>query len=481
MSRIILPRDFEGVLQDWFVDLPRKPLVVRGARQVGKSTTIRSWAASQGLSLVEVNLDRHGAALRPVFESKDVEYILQDISIRMKKDFADLEKTVLFLDEIQSCPAAFPALRYFFEEKPNLAVVCAGSLLEFALADHNFSMPVGRVEYRYLVPFTFKEFLQAMNERDLLNAIYSCLSHADLPMVPSAHQRLLVRLSEYIFLGGMPEPISLFAQGMSLRKARGAHFSILDTYRDDFLKYASRAQVARLQEIFSAFPLIVCKKFKYSEVSREIKSRDIKSALTLIVQAGLLIPVHHTGAHGIPLIASQNADISKLLCLDTGLFNAQFFGENEAIKSGEGMFSLWESGNLFERSWLRQVCEQLIGQSLVARGTGRTRTLPNYWLREGKSGNAEIDYLVAHGQSIVPVEVKAGSTGTLKSLHTFMGERDLPLAVRFNAALPSLQAVAVTATLSGSQQKRVRYHCLSLPIYMADWLDTALELESRLL
>ena len=469
-----LHRSMELSLNDWLFSKSRKPLVLRGARQVGKTTLVRKWAKQQGLFLLEVNLDRHGPALAKAFATKDVQHILEEIQLRLRTKMPEGKPAAVFLDEIQSCPEALPALRYFHEDLQNLPVICAGSLLEFALSEHEFSMPVGRIEYRFLTPLTFREFLGALKEDDLLEHCHRATHNKNFKISQAAHEHLLDRLGDYFYLGGMPECVATLVEGASLDQARKAQFEILGTYRDDFPKYAKKVQVERLHEILDAAPRMVTRKFKYTEINRDIRSREIKTALHLLTLAGLFNVIRHSNASALPLVASENTDVFKLLFIDVGLLNSYYFGAAEQTRRGRRFVGLWENGSDMEKNWLGQICEQFIGQSLVAKGSRETRSYPHYWLRENKTGSAELDFLKAYQGKIIPIEVKAGGSGTLKSLHTFMAERNFSTAIRFDALPPSLQNIEVRTPVKGGEITTARYKCLSLPIYLADWLEDAL-------
>jgi predicted AAA+ superfamily ATPase len=469
-----LHRSFETTLNNWFFSKFRKPLVLRGARQVGKTTIVRKWAKKQNLFLLEVNLDRHGPALAKAFATKDVQYILEEIQLRLRTRMPEGKPSAVFLDEIQSCPEALPALRYFHEDLRDLPVICAGSLLEFALSEHEYSMPVGRIEYRFLAPLTFREFLGALKEDDLLESCHRATHSKNFKISQAAHERLLDRLGDYFYLGGMPECVANHVEGASLDQARKAQFEILGTYRDDFPKYAKKVPVERLHEILDAAPRMVTRKFKFTEINREIRSREIKTALNLLTLAGIFNVIHHSNASALPLVASENTDVFKLLFVDVGLLNSYYFGASERARRGRRFVGLWQDGNDMEKNWLGQICEQFIGQSLVAQGSRETRSFPHYWLRENRTGSAELDFLKAYQGNIFPIEVKAGGSGALKSLHTFMAERNFATAVRFDALPPSLQNIEVRTPIKGGDIATAKYQCLSLPLYLADWLEDAL-------
>jgi uncharacterized protein len=253
----LLKRD-STFLNDWFLSKPRKPLVLRGARQVGKSTLVRQFAASKGLDLIEINLEKH-ATLDSVFKTLDIEKILLSIDAAIRKS-ANLSHSILFLDEIQATPHALASLRYFFEERPELPVIAAGSLLEFVLSDHAFSMPVGRIEYLWLYPFTFKEFLIARGKESLVESLEKFAPKMYWP--PPRHEELLEELRRYQLIGGMPEVVQAFINGAGENRVQRIQDNIVATYSDDFSKYASGAELRRLQHTYRRLPQFCGRKVK---------------------------------------------------------------------------------------------------------------------------------------------------------------------------------------------------------------------------
>ncbi|MFM8765325.1 MAG: ATP-binding protein, partial [Spartobacteria bacterium] len=258
----MIKRKVASVLENWLRKSHRKPLVLRGARQVGKSTLVREFAKAAGLELLEVNLERH-AALDSVFRSLDVVRLVREIEGLLGRRVVT-ENALLFLDEIQATPHALAALRYFYEEMPGLPVVAAGSLLEFTLADHEFSMPVGRVEYLHLGPVAFSEFLAAADS-GLVSYLEAAGRFEEIP--ETAHARLVERLREFLFIGGMPAAVREFLEGGSLVAVREVQRSIVETYQDDFAKYARREMLARLQSVFQRIPANIGRKIKYVNLS----------------------------------------------------------------------------------------------------------------------------------------------------------------------------------------------------------------------
>lgn len=442
-------------LQNWLQKSPRKPLVVRGARQVGKSTLIKLFAEQQELPLAAVNLERY-PDLSPAFASKDPRAILNTLEALPRTGTIN-EHSLLFLDEIQAVPEAIPALRYFYEDMPSQAVICAGSLLEHTLRDHTFSMPVGRVDYLHMGPMTFTEFLQALDEPRLLTTITEY--EPGQTINPVIHQRLLELLRHYFFVGGMPEAISVFADTGSLQQVSDVHSSIIQTYREDFPKYIGSRSLQRMQHVFNFAARSVGKKVKYSHFSRDDASATIKSDIELLCMARVLSKVVRSHCNGLPLQAEIDDRVYKLLFLDIGLMNA-ICGMNWRSLTELSETSLVNEGAL---------AEQFIGQHLLEMLSGSPNRDLTYWLREGRANNAELDYVIALNGQLLPIEVKAGASGSLKSLHQFMGEKKASLAVRFDLNPPGRQTIS-TRIKQGGQINDIEYELLSLPLYLVERL-----------
>lgn len=440
-----MKRRAEEKIKAWVESPHRKPLVLRGARQVGKTTLVREAAKAAGLILCEVNLERH-LEWRGVFATMDPAAICERLGAHLGRD-PRAEGSWLFLDEIQAIPEAIAALRYFHEDMPSLPVTAAGSLLEFALAKHHFSMPVGRIEYLHLGPMDFTEFLEAANpylaERLTMEAVRA---EGGFPL----HAEAMKWLRTYLLTGGMPEAAARWLETRSFAAASAVQEEILGTYVDDFAKYAGGRDLASLQGVFRRLPAQTGKKVKFVNFSREMKSREVKNALDLFIKARLVTPVWHTDANGVPLGAEENREIWKPLFLDVGLMN-------HACGLGPAEVEAMEDAVLVNEG---AVAEQFVGQQLLGRSGGRTAPELHYWLREGGMGNAEVDYVLPCGREVVPVEVKAGKSGTLRALRRMMDEKRLLRAVRFDANPRGLQKIPRT---DGTGDWELE----SLPLYAA--------------
>ncbi len=447
----MLNRSSDSFLKAWYRKKRRKPLVIRGARQVGKSTLVRRFARSNGLILNEINLEQH-LYLDKIFQTLDIDIIIKELDALVGRNILAHE-AVLFLDEIQATPHAIQALRYFFEIKPELPVISAGSLLEFALADHHFSIPVGRIEYYHLGPMTFSEFLAALDP----NLVSYCTEfQIDQPMPLSAHQKLTKRQREYLFVGGMPEAVQVFIETEALGEVTAVHRSIAETYQDDFSKYASKKDLMLMQRVFRQIPRIIGQKVKYSNISKEDKSREVKAVIDLLVKARVCHQVFHSHCSGVPLMADINENVYKLLFMDVGM---------AAYLSGLDWIALQE----LDRQALvneGKLAEQFVGQHLV---NPFEPPRLNYWLRKAKSANAEVDYVTASGSQVVPIEVKAGKSGTLKSLQQFVLNKHTDLCIRFDLNPPDIGRITHAARVSDGSVP-VSYTLLSLPLYIVEEL-----------
>lgn len=453
----MLYRIAERHLEAWINKSNRKPLVLRGARQVGKSTLVREFARKRKKTLIEINLERN-LFLDDIFKTLDVDAALREIEALSGIPVSAAE-TILFLDEIQSTPHGLQLLRYFFEEKRDLPVIAAGSLLEFTLAQYSFSMPVGRIEYMHLGPMTFKEFTMAV-EPPLAQYIENFSMSAPFPV--AAHEKLKKRQREYVLIGGMPEAVQVWCDSGSIGQVADVHGSIAETYQDDFSKYARSNQLALMQKIFRMIPRIVGNKVKYSNISREHPSKNIKDAIELLSKAKICHKVYHSHCTGLPLGADIKETVYKLLFMDIGMMNhicgndwtfLQSFPDHELVNEGA-------------------IAEQFIGQHFLS-APGPSPAL-NYWVRQAKTSNAEVDYVISQGPLIIPVEVKSGKSGTLKSLQQFVIRKHIPLAVRFDLNPFGTQDISHQINTSNGV-KSANCKLLSLPLYLVEALPRIID------
>lgn len=435
-------------LRRWKTRTSRKPIVIRGARQVGKSYLVRMFAGQEFSNLLEVNCERNPGIVS-LFESKTPRTIVSQLEARFDVPVTP-GKTLLFLDEIQAAPEVLAVLRYFHEEMPELHVVCAGSLLEFVLEEHSFSMPVGRIEYLHMGTMQFEEFLLAMKRERLRQ--WLCDYTLDVSVPGEIHRELLRLMRQYLVVGGLPAAVEVFAETASYRECEQVQQSIIATYRDDFSKYASKVKHRRVEKVFAGIPRLVGRKFMYSQIDRADRARDLSEALRLLCLARVAHPVRHTAANGLPLAAEGDDRHFKVLFLDVGLLCRSLGLSVAEIEQPKDVL-------LINRGAL---CEQFVGQHLAFSGRCYGEPALYYWMRRERNSNAEVDFVMPVGPDVVPVEVKAGKTGTLKSLHLFIREKNRAFALRFNSDAPS-PCRARTSLSTGAQRP---FFLLSLPFYL---------------
>ena len=442
-----MKRNAEQYLAQWKVSENRKPLILRGARQVGKTYLIRAFATGFD-NLVEINFERH-PGVAELFSSNDPLAIIRLLELHFTTQIAP-GKTLLFLDEIQARPQILATLRYFYEEMGDLHIVAAGSLLEFALEQPSFSMPVGRIEYFYLGPMRFEEYLTATGNDRLAHFLDGFTLDSQIPEV--IHQQLLTHLRTFMVTGGMPEAVKRFRDTGSWQECERAKNSILTTFQDDFNKYDRKIDRDILYDLFRKIPFQVGRKFKYVNINRHQRAAVIGKALGLFCQAKVASKIHHTSGNGIPFGAEINHRKFKTIFLDIGLM-ATSCGLNLLDFTRAEDVLLVNSGAM---------CEQFIGQHLLYNGEFYREPELFYWAREQKGSSAEVDYLIARGSTIIPVEVKAGSGSSLKSMHVFLKLKKQNFGLRFNSAIPSL----LETTTSLASLDDVSFRLLSLPLYL---------------
>lgn len=327
--------------------------------------------------------------------------------------------------------------------------------MEFALTEQRVSIPVGRIQYLHMGPMTFTEYLDALGENKLKESIESY--HYGIDLGPIVHKRLLELLRSYYFVGGMPGAVDIYAKSRRFSEVSRVHNSIIETYRDDFQKYARSRNLSRMQHVLNFVARNVGTKVKYSNVLKDVHSATIKQDIDLLSMSRVISKVIHTHASGLPLQADLDEKAYKLLFLDVGLMNAI---------CGLG----WSNLSKLDDTQLANegaIAEQFVGQHLLDLLADSPNRELTYWLREGRSANAEVDFVVAFDGRIVPIEVKAGGRGSLRSLHQFAGEKRVPLAVRFDSNPPSMQTVTASVP-RGDETSEVKYQLLSLPLYLVE-------------
>ncbi|MCE3237311.1 MAG: hypothetical protein K0R24_292 [Gammaproteobacteria bacterium] len=444
-------------LKDWINSPSRKPAVLRGARQVGKTWIVRELAKQTGKRLIELNFEKQ-RSLAIHFESNGPSMILLNLESALNQPIHPAD-SILFLDEIQAAPDLLAKLPWFYEDMPELAVMTAGSLLGFVLENHTFSMPVGRIQYFFIEPLGFEEFLLAKNETHLLSAIEKV--SVEKPLNASLHEKANQLFKEFVIVGGMPEAVSTWVKTHSLEAIAEVHNNLMNTYQDDFMKYAGRLSITHLEKVLHAIPRLLTKKFVYSHVDSTARHESIKQGLTLLLKARLCHNVQSANANGIPLGAEVNSKIFKIILIDVGLVSTML-----GLK-------LHQFSNMADILFINKgaLAEQVVGQLLRLLSPYYIEPTLHYWNRELASSSAEIDYLIQDNQRLVPIEVKAGAEGKLRSLHQFMSEKPWKLAIRFYAGTIQRDHIK-SKTTTGELND---YALISLPFYLVGQLNRLLK------
>ena len=412
-----LKRNIDADLLEWKNSENRKPLLLRGARQVGKSSAVRE-LSSRFDNFLEINFENKDyTGAKRIFERHSDPRIICDELSAIYETPIIAGKTLLFLDEIQSCIDAISSLRYFYEQMPELHVIAAGSLLEFALRKIP-SYAVGRVRSMYMYPFSFEEFLQAMDRKILLEKLNTATPQNPLP--EEIHNKLNELFLRFIVIGGMPEAVSKYASGGSLLDCQNTLDELTETLYNDFAKYKQRLPAIRLEEVFSAIIAQTGQKFMYSKASVSANQVQIKESVELLKMAGLAYSATHSSANGLPLAAETNSRYQKLMIFDTGIYQR---------------FLRLELTHLLFNEKIEQInkgalAEMFVGTELVKSQNNRLPAELYYWQREKEGSAAEIDYLIQKGQNIIPVEVKAGTKGAMQSMFLFLAEKQRQYGIR---------------------------------------------------
>ncbi len=415
-------RIIDRYLSEWATRPAHKPILLRGARQVGKSTAVRHLGESFRY-YVEINLEKQSNYIDLFKKDLDVTRIVPQMAAMSGTPIVPNE-TLLFIDEIQESQEAIMALRYFKEDMPNLHVIAAGSLLEFVL-DEIPTFGVGRIHSMYMFPMTFDEFLLANGEQLLLDARGQANIDAPLPM--PLHEKLIGLMRIFMLVGGMPESVVKWVQTHDFLQCQEVQDDIITGYEADFPKYKKKVDPQLLIATMKSAATQATRKFVYSRVPGEYKTAEVKKALDLLIKAGILIPVTHSSGNGLPLGDESDESIRKVLLLDTGLMLRLLnmtMGDTSAITA---QILTATAADLVNKG---PMAEMLAGLELLHYLTPNLHHDLYYWVRQAKNATAEIDYLLSRDMKVLPFEVKAGVQGGMKSLWDFMREKKLDQAVR---------------------------------------------------
>ena len=434
-------------LESWVKNPSRKPMVLRGVRQVGKTTLVRQFA-QRFKQYIYLNLELPDDRL-PFEQFSNIDTLIQTIFFLKNCLLEDKNETLVFIDEIQEVPQALGLLRYFYEQEPDLPVIAAGSMLE-SLFDKNVSFPVGRVEYRVVRPVSFPEFLDAMGETAALRQLQQ------VPLASFAYNKLMQLFHAYVLIGGMPEVVQNYSQNRDLLALAPIYDSLLASYMDDVEKYAaSDIQIAHIRHAIRASLSEAGKRIKFEGFGNSpYRSRDMSEALRTVEKALLIHLVFPVTSTKLPLLPDHKRS-PRLHFVDTGLMNYAAGIQKEIIGTAD-LHSVHQG----------TIIEHLLGQELLSFQSLALSSL-HFWVREKKTSNAEVDYIYPFNGKLFPVEVKSGKEGTLRSLHQFMDESDLTFAIRFYSGEINFSNV----TTSNGKVFRL----LSLPYFLGTQIDNYIE------
>ncbi len=439
-------RNILNELNAWRHSSSRKPLLIRGARQVGKTTLVNEFARQYG-QYIYLNLEKKEDAA--LFQHYGRFSTLVEAIFFLKDKDIQKPDTLVFIDEIQEVPEAVNLLRYFFEDYPQLHVIAAGSLLEVVLKE-NMSMPVGRVEYKVLRPMAFSEFLEAMGEMAALQ------QYNKVPAADFAHEKLLQLFHTYTLIGGMPEVVKHYADNRNLSALLPIYESLLVSYMNDVEKYARNSTMVQvIRHVIKSMSSEAGNRIKFQNFGQSnYGSREVGDAIRIIEKALLLYLVYPCTNSSLPLFPDKKKS-PKLQLLDTGLMNHLAGIQKEIIGTSD-----------LDVVYQGKVAEHIVGQELLASQYNVLSEL-HFWTREKKDATAEVDYIYVFDGHIVPIEVKSGATGRLRSLHLFMDSSPRHLAVRVYGGKLGIDTLR-------SPNGKV-FYLLNLPYYLTGQIEKYLE------
>jgi predicted AAA+ superfamily ATPase len=415
MKKNYLKRSIDNVLLVWSKQEDHKPILLRGARQVGKSSSVRHLAKHFD-NFIEINFEQE-KEVHTIFSSDlSPQKICRKLSVHYHAPIIP-GKTLLFLDEIQACPNAISSLRFFYEDYPELHVIAAGSLLEFALETLP-SFGVGRIKSLFMYPFSFSEFMVACGETQLWEEV--CEASPRNPLYDMFHNKATEYLKQFLIIGGMPAVVATYVKKFDMLACQDVLDDLINSLKSDFTKYNQRVPEVRVSSVFNSVVQQVGGKFTYAKVGQEYNLRQLKEGLELLQKSGLVIPVIHSAATGIPLGAQINPKKQKMLLLDTGILQ-RLLGLPLSPILLNNDFSVVNKG---------YIAELFVGLELLKAYPSNWNPRLYYWQREKQGSHAEVDYVIQKNEEIIPIEVKSGTTGAMQSLHVFLKEKNVVYGIR---------------------------------------------------
>ncbi|VAX35707.1 Predicted ATPase (AAA+ superfamily) [hydrothermal vent metagenome] len=406
-------RNIDDNLLEWKISKQRKVLLLRGARQVGKTYSCRVLGESFKYFL-EINFEEEKDVKKLFERTLNPAYLSEKLSAYFSIPIIP-GQTLLFFDEIQACPDALSSLRFFYEKMPDLHVIAAGSLLEIVLSNLP-SYGVGRIQSFFMYPLSFDEYLKALGEDKLIDM------KNDQIVETIFHDKIIDYLKIFYLIGGLPEIVNEYITTRNILECQKLLGDLLESFRDDFAKYKRRVNVQLLNEVFNSIAVQSGGKFKYSNVDGAYNHRALKEALDLLVQAGLAYKVYHSSGAGVPLGSGIKHNRFKIFLFDLGV-HFRLLGLNNADILLANDIDMINKGS---------IAEVFVGQEFIKSMENRTRAQLFYWHNEQKGTSSEVDYLIQKGDQIIPIEVKSGKTGKMKSMQVFLKQHNAKHGIRLS-------------------------------------------------
>ena len=440
-------------LKKWKRSIDRKPLIIRGARQVGKTSAVLMFAKQNYSNVIYINLEKaeHARLFRAQIS---LDEFLNIIQIKFKTEIT--KNTLIFIDEIQNNPSLISLLRFFYEERKDISVIAAGSLLEVKIQKEGLEMPVGRVQYMYMYPLDFFEFLEAIGDINLIKFLKTIDINSKIPT--SIHIEALSKFKQYVLIGGMPEVVAKYIKVKNYYELQTIYSSLFTSYMEDVYKYSSHAEAKYLSFIIDNAPLFAGTTITYNKFAgSNYSSREISRAFETLNKTMLVNSVKGTISCKLPLIP-KNKKPSKLIFLDTGLVNARL-----------GMIEQFLNTDKIDNFYQGRIAEQVVGQHLLSFDLNQPLNI-YYWSREKPLGSAEVDFSFVYKGKIIGIEVKSGSSGKLRSL------------VQFSKLVNPSVIIKISSQPFGQEKISIaneQYPLLSVPFYLLPRLLSLLPAISR--
>lgn len=417
-----IERPIDALLLEWKNSRVHKPLLLRGARQVGKSWAVEHLGETFE-HFIEVNFEKQPDMLEVFQKIHDVHELTNRLSMYYNTPVIP-GKTLLFIDEIQDSVDAIKSLWSFKEDFSELHVVAAGSLLEFALKDLS-SFGVGRIRSLFVYPFSFDEFLLAEGKSAWVKAKQE--ANAEKPLLTPLYNDLVQHYRTFLMVGGMPASVAAWVTTHDYRECQAELDDIQLTYYDDFPKYADKVDPTLLRNTLQSVVVQIGNKFTYSHVDGGYRSEDVKKALSLLCDAGIIKRVSHTAANGIPLGAEVNDKYRKYIYLDSGLLLRILDMDLGGARQLTEMILAGTAEDLVNKGGL---AEMMLGWELVKYNNPRSQHELYYWENTAEGTRSEVDYIITRDLKVLPIECKAGLSGKMKSMYEFLRQKHLTDAIR---------------------------------------------------